>query len=118
MTGDDVGWLAGLVDDPAGAPLPADEQAVVVELLSLYGFYADSGLVDAWLDLFAPDAVMEIPFLCAAPVGGGGNAYALRRFAGRAELSEVLGGPAHQAIQGRSQHHMAGPPAVFRRLAD
>jgi hypothetical protein len=84
-------------------------------LLAWYCFGADSGRHDEYLALFTEDAVIE------SQMYGSDNLVDLpdphlvetRRFVGIAGVSDYINSPAHMSIEGRSQHHMIGPPSVI-----
>lgn len=82
-------------------------RAEIDDLLARYGFYADCGAVDAWLDLFSDDAYMDVPNYSGV---GDAETVVLR---GRDELrAQIVDNPAVQAARGRMQHHMPGPRTV------
>lgn len=41
--------------------LSVEDRLAITELLSGYALYLDQGDMDRWLDLFLPDAVIEVP---------------------------------------------------------
>jgi catechol 2,3-dioxygenase-like lactoylglutathione lyase family enzyme len=82
-------------------------RAEIEDLLARYGFLADCGAVDAWLDLFCDDAYMDVP-----DYSGGGDAETVR-LSGREELrAQIVEAPPVKAMRGRMQHHMCGPRTV------
>lgn len=83
-------------------------RAEIEELLARYGFYADCGAVDAWLDLFCDGAYMDVP-----DYSGAGGAQTVR-LSGREQLrARIVEAPAVRAMRGRMQHHMCGPHTVL-----
>ena len=83
-------------------------RAEIEELLARYGFYADCGAVDAWLDLFCDGAYMDVP-----DYSGAGGAQTVR-LSGREQLrARIVEAPAVRAMRGRMQHHMCGPRTVL-----
>jgi SnoaL-like domain len=83
-------------------------RAEIDDLLARYGFFADCGAIDAWLDLFCDDAYMDVPDYSAA-----GDAETVR-LSGRDELrANIVDAPAVRALRGRMQHHMCGPRTVI-----
>ena len=89
-------------------------------LLAWYCFGADSGRHDEYLDLFTEDAVIE------SQMYGSDNLVDLNdpnvvetcRFVGREGVAQYINSPAHMSIEGRSQHHMMGPPSVIHVEGD
>ena len=83
-------------------------RAEIADLLARYGFYADCGAIDAWLDLFCDDAYMDVP-----DYSSDADAPAIR-LSGREELRvSIVDAPAVRALRGRMQHHMCGPRTVL-----
>jgi hypothetical protein len=77
-----------------------EDDRAIRELLGRYGFYADVGEHDRFVDLFTEDGVIEL-------VGGApaGVTAALVSWTGRAELREFIGDPEmHMKIEGRCMH--------------
>jgi catechol 2,3-dioxygenase-like lactoylglutathione lyase family enzyme len=81
-------------------------RAEIADLLARYGFYADGGDFEAWLDLFCDDAYMDVP-----DYASGGEAGTVRLSRGELRAS-IFDAPAVQAMRGRMQHHMDGPRTV------
>jgi hypothetical protein len=96
------------------------------ELLARYGFYADFGLSDEWVDLFTEDGVMEFSYfddseymddqLRPRPVDPATLNFPLKtsRFAGRDQLHACITAPRHERLEGRCQHHADGQPTIFK----
>jgi hypothetical protein len=100
------------------------------ELLARYGFYADHGLSDEWVDLYTDDAVMDFWYFeddeyfddemhprdvdlrtLNLPLKNG-------RFVGRKELFDCINAPRHLRIVDRAQHQMDGHASIFRMTDD
>jgi catechol 2,3-dioxygenase-like lactoylglutathione lyase family enzyme len=80
------------------------DRADIQDLFARYGFYADHGAVEAWLDLFLPDAFMHVPDYSRP------GSAATTRLTGRDALrTGIVDNPKVQALRGRSQHYMLGP---------
>jgi len=98
------------------------------ELLARYGFYADHGLSEKWVDLYTEDAVMDFwyyeddeyydeemqpravdPRTLNFPLKNG-------RFVGRKELYDCIDAPRHLRIVDRAQHQMDGQASIFRLI--
>jgi hypothetical protein len=80
-----------------------DEQQLRA-LLSKYGFTADLGLGDEYIDLFTDDAVMDIG--ARQPPG---------RFQGKGLIRRLFfDGATRSSISGYSQHHAISGPIVFQ----
>jgi hypothetical protein len=84
-------------------------------LLARYCFGADSGRHEEYLALFTDDAIIESQMygsdnLVDLPDP---NVVETRRFVGRQGVADYINSPAHMSIEGRSQHHMLGPPSAI-----
>lgn len=96
------------------AILKAERECAAV--LARYGFYADHGRRAEWLQLFTEDAVFDlVSYDPSKPVDA---RWLHRRLVGHDQLGEIINGPVHERIEGRSQHQMGGPPAIFRLIDD
>ena len=98
-----------------------DERAIRA-VLAWYCFGADSGRHEEFIDLFTEDARIEVSLyggidhsLLDIPDP---NVTQLRHFIGRSGVSEYINSPLHLSIEGRSQHHMVGPPGVITVAGD
>jgi hypothetical protein len=99
-------------------------------LLARYGFYADHGLYDEWVDLFTEDGVMDFTFyddtdyydekMRPRTLDPTSVELPLRnaRFVGRAELDDCIRAVRHERFSGKAQHHMDGQPSVFAQTGD
>lgn len=77
-----------------------EDERAIRELISRYGFYADCGAHDSFVDLFTNDGVIEL-------VGGApaGVTEPVVRWSGRMQLRQFIGAlEMHMKIQGRCQH--------------
>jgi hypothetical protein len=92
-----------------------ETERVLGEVLARYGFYADHGRHREWGELFTEDGVMDlIMYTGEDVVHPEPELWKHRRFEGREELvRSILDSPPHMSIEGRSQHHMQGPPTIF-----
>lgn len=72
------------------------------DLLSRYGFTADMGHAQEYVDLFTPDGAIDA-----------GSRFKDGRMEGREAIHDFITGPAHLAIQFSSQHHAVCGPIVF-----
>jgi hypothetical protein len=68
-------------------------------LLDRYGWHADHGEHDAWVDLFTADATMTL--LGGAPARPDAGTL---RWSGAAELAAFISSDLHRAIEGRCMH--------------
>ncbi len=77
-----------------------EDERVIRDLIARYGFYADCGAHESFVDLFTYDGVIEL--VGGAPAGVTEPSV---RWSGRSELREFIGDPEiHMKIQGRCQH--------------
>jgi len=98
-----------------------DERAIRA-LLAWYCFGADAGRHEEFIDLFTEDARIEVSLyggtdhsLLDIPDP---NVTRLHHFIGRSGVSDYINSPLHLSIEGRSQHHMVGPPGVITVSGD
>jgi hypothetical protein len=91
------------------------DELEIRRLLAWYGFYADHDLNDEWAGLFSPDATLDVMmYFGADPNVMDPSLFRQVVYRGREEMvNSVLLSPAHQALIGRSQHHLDGQPAVI-----
>ena len=90
------------------------DELEIRRLLAWFGFYADHDLNSEWAGLFTPDATFDVMMYHGENISEM-DASRFRRtvYRGRDEMvREVLLSPAHQAVLGRSQHHVDGQPTV------
>jgi hypothetical protein len=79
-----------------------EDEREVRAVLSRYGFNADLGRADAYVDLFTPDGVMDLDPELTQPC----------RFVGADELRTLITTDPHKQIEGHCQHQMQGPPMI------
>lgn len=96
------------------------------ELLARYGFYADHGLSNEWVDLWTLDAVMDLAFYDDSTIYDDDFVphltddtdlalpLANMMYVGQAEMRKAIEAPRHKRLEGRCQHHMDGQPSIFR----
>jgi hypothetical protein len=81
-----------------------EDDKAIREVIADYGFYADSGQHDAWVDTFTDDGSIEL-------VGGEATGVypPLARWAGTAQLRSFIDDPqVHMTIEGRCMHLTTG----------
>jgi hypothetical protein len=77
-----------------------EDEAAIAEVLALYGWYADSGDHDGFVDLFSDDAVIEL--IGGVPSGAKGDPAI---WTGQAEIRSFIDDPdMHMKIEGRCMH--------------
>ena len=83
-------------------------------VLAWYCFGADSGRHEEYVDLFTSDAVIESQMYGSDNLVDLPDAQVVetRQFVGTKGVWDYITSPAHLSIEGRSQHHMVGPPSV------
>jgi hypothetical protein len=91
------------------------DELEIRRIFAWYGFYADHDLNDEWAGLFTPDATLDVMMYYGDdPNKMDGSLFRQTVYRGRDEMVEkVLLSAAHQAILGRSQHHLDGQPAII-----
>jgi hypothetical protein len=101
----------------AVARLEAERDCAAV--LARYGYYADHGRREEWINLFTEDGVMDLMMYHGEDLQKADPAHMRHtRFVGHEHLRELINSPAHASIEGHSHHKMSGPPATFRLIDD
>lgn len=78
-----------------------EDDRQIRELLSRYGYFADMGMDEAYLNLYTDDGAIEVGSVMRDGKGYNG----VVRFEGRDQLRKFITDPAaHKAIQGRCMH--------------
>lgn len=88
-------------------------------VLARYGYYADHGRREEWINLFTEDGVMDIMMYYGEDLQKPDPAHMRHtRFVGHEHLRELINSQAHASIEGHSHHKMGGPPSTFRLIDD
>jgi hypothetical protein len=88
-------------------------------VLARYGYYADHGRREEWVNLFTEDGVMDLMMYHGQDLQKADPAqWRHTRFVGQEQLRTLINSPAHASIEGHSHHKMGGPPATFRLVDD
>ena len=79
-----------------------EDERDIRAVLSRYGFNADLGRADAYVDLFTPDGVMDLDPDLIEP----------SRLVGSEALRTMITTEPHKLIEGHCQHQMQGLPMI------
>ncbi|MDB5584071.1 MAG: hypothetical protein JWR80_9247 [Bradyrhizobium sp.] len=92
-----------------------EDERACSQLLARYGYYADFGRHDDWVNLFTKDGVLDVLMYFGEDITNPEpDKWKQTLYEGHDRLRELITGPVPASIVGRCQHQMGGPPSSFR----